>query len=117
MTKDQQEKFNTLNEAWAMLEPRVKDKQTYKDIMGTLFKMFYKKRKDKFTDEWWKEVVDEFLEYPKKYYGTKYFDFAGDLSMGFLNFWEKVYKIKCDDDSFRGEMFKVFNEEIKRIGR
>lgn len=115
MTKDQQEKFNTLNAAWAELEPHVKDKETYKKIMGDLFRLFYKKRQDEFSDAWWQEVIDEFLGYGKKYEGTQYGDFAGDLAMGFLNFIE--YRHKLTGVSFDNYVKPAFRKELQRIDK
>lgn len=113
MTKDQQDKFNTLNAAWAELEPHVDDKAAYKKIMGDLFRMYFKKREAVFSDAWWREVIDEFLEYAKKYEETPYNDFAGELAMGFLNYFEKQYKLtesnfeECVKPAFRKELFRI----------
>lgn len=112
MTKDQQEKFTVLNEAWTTIEPLVKDKQPYKDIMGTLFKMFYKKRNNAvFSDEWWQEVVDEFLRFPERYDVTRYFEFAGNLAMGFLNYWEHTSKSKAEIEFFKRDVEEAFVKE------
>ena len=117
MTAEQQTKFNILNEAWATLEPHIKVKDVYKKIMSDLFKMFFKKRGEQFTDEWWQNAGNEFLDYPKKYWGTPYYNFAEELSMGFLNFWEYCAKLKSDDGTFKQCMEVAFEKEGKRVGQ
>lgn len=116
MTEEQQTKFNILNNAWSELEPHVKDKKTYREIMSSLFKMYYKKRQAEFFDEWWREVVDEFIEFPKQYWETPYFDFAGELSMGFLNFWEHKKKLNSEE-TFKEDISVAFRKEIEAIGK
>lgn len=116
MTQDQQTKFDILNNAWSELEPHVKDKETYREIMSSLFKMYYKKRQAEFSDEWWREVVDEFIEFPKQYWETPYFDFAGELSMGFLNFWENKKKLNSEE-TFKEDISVAFRKEIEAIGK
>lgn len=116
MTTDQQTKFDILNNAWSELEPHVKDKVTYRRIMSSLFRMYYRQRQAEFSDEWWKEVVDEFIEFPKPYWETPYFDFAGELAMGFLNFWENKYKLNTEK-TFRDDISVAFEKEIIRVDK
>ena len=116
MTEEQQTKFNILNEAWSELKPHVEDKDTYKAIMGALFKKYCKKRQNQFSDTWWKEVIDEFTDFPNKYWETPYFDFAGELAMGFLNFWEHTYKLNTEE-MYRQDINIAFEKESERIGK
>lgn len=115
MTTEQRIKFDELNKAWSILEPHVKDKDTYRTIMSDLFRMNFKKRGKEYSDEWWKDYVDEFWDYPKRYWDTPYFDFAGELAMGFLNYYEKRYKLNgCD---FEKSIIPAFRKELQRIGK
>lgn len=118
MTATQQNIFNLLNTAWSILEPHVKtteDKDQYKKIMSECFRMYFKKRQDEFSDPWWKEVTEEFLEYPKQYKGTIFYDFAEELSMEFLDYWEHCSKLNESDAIFYNCIQKAFIEEWIRI--
>ena len=118
MTAIQQKTFTLLNTAWSILEPHIKtteDKEQYKKIMGECFRMYFKKRQNEFSDPWWEEVTTEFLEYPHRYEDTPFYDFAAELSFGFLNYWEHSSKLTCGYAVFYRDIQKAFTEEWIRI--
>ncbi len=116
MTKEESEYFNSLNTQWKRLKPYVSEVSTYKKIMQELITMFFRNMPAEFTSEWWHKVIDSFFEYPKQYRTTIYKDFSSDLAMGFLDYWELLYKSTCKKNTFDETMQSVFDKEIERIG-
>lgn len=112
MTDEQKIKFNLLNAAWSLLEPHVTDKETYRTIMGDMFKLCFKKIPDRFSDSWWNKTVTMFFKYSDSYKGTEYEDFAGELAIGMcdsyeheskLNRFSQVIFYKCVERAFINE--------------
>ena len=116
MTSEEKKYFTALNKQWERLKPYVNDEATYKKIMQDLIMMFFHNMPAEFTNEWWNKVIDSFFEYSKQYRTTDYKDFSSELAMGFLNYWELIYKFTCKENIFDEIMKSVFDKEIERIG-
>ena len=70
-----------------------REKETYHEIMVTIWRMFTKERTPElYSDAWWQEIIDEYRAYTQKYKGTEFDDYCGELGMVFLNEHERVYK-------------------------
>ena len=68
-------------------------KKMYYTILVDLWRMFIKPRKLKaFTDVWWEEVINEYTSYTEKYRGTPMEDYCSELTITFLNEFERCNK-------------------------
>ena len=115
MTDEQQNKFNLLNSAWSLLEPHVTDKETYRTIMGDMFKLCFKKIPDKFSDPWWDKTIHLFFDYSDRYKGTEYEDFAAELAMGMCDSYEHESKLKRFSQAmFYKDIERAFVNEWER---
>lgn len=62
--------------------------------MTDLWRMFIKERANiVFSDDWWKEIIDEILGYKENYKGTIYYEYVGEMGMTFLNQWERLQNV------------------------
>ena len=118
MTDEQKTKFNLLNAAWSLLEPHVTDKETYRTIMGDMFKLCFKKIPDRFSDSWWNKTVDMFFKYADRYKGTEYEDFAGELAIGMSDSYEHESKLNSfSQPTFYRSIERAFINEWERQER
>lgn len=117
MTKEQKPLFEILNTFWVLLKPYVKkeDENTYKSIMSDNFLMLIKDRGEKFTDVWYQSAV-EIVNYPEKYKGTKYVDFAAELAIAITDYWTfEHHNGHASHYDFSIHVSKVFINEWERI--
>ena len=115
MTKEQKPLFEILNTFWNLLKPYAKDEKTYKTIMSDNFKMLVKDRGEKFTDEWYKSTV-EIVDYPEKYKGTEYVEFAAELAIAICDYWSFEHrKGKLSYQEFSNYISKPFINEWGRL--
>ena len=119
MTKENKPLFEILNNLWLLVKPYVKDEKPYKQIMTDTFNMMVKDRGERYTDEWWKSVVDT-LNYPEKYKGTEYVEFAADLAMAINYFWQFDEKMvrkgeKASYHDFMNYVSKAFINEWGKL--
>jgi len=93
MTKEQKALFEILNTFWNLLKPYVnsEDEKAYKKIMTDNFRMLVKDRGEKFTDDWYKST-EELVNYPEKYKGTKFVEFAAELAIAITDYWTFEYR-------------------------
>lgn len=114
MTKEQNEKFEKLNDCWVLIKPYVKDREKeYKIIMSDYFKMFFLKRPgEKFSDEWWDSTTD-IINYPEKLKGDQELcTFAAELSVSLLDYFRQEQMIS---NSYLKEM--TLDDFTAYIGR
>lgn len=120
MTKEQKPYFEILNNCWSLVKPYTseEDSKTYKKIMTDNFNMMVKDRGERYTDDWWAKIV-EVVDYPEKYKGTKYVEFAADLAMAFNYFWQLDEKMvrKGEKASYHDFMTCVSKAFINEWGR
>lgn len=116
MTKEQKPFFEILNNFWNLLKPYVNqdDEKTYKKIMSDVFKLFVRDRGDQYTDEWW-DTTRDIIDYPDRYNKTKYVDFASDLVIAILDYWQYASKKKVKNSDFMIYVGKAFVGEWERI--
>lgn len=117
MTKEQKPLFEILNTFWNLMKPYAnkEDEKAYKKIMSDMFNMLVKDRGEKFTDEWYKSTV-EFVDYPEKYKGTKYVEFAAELAVAITDYWTfEHHKGKASYHDFSTYVSKAFIDEWERI--
>lgn len=117
MTNEQKPYFEILNNSWNLLKPYVspEDEKTYKKIMSDNFMMLVKDRGEKFTDEWYKSAA-EMVDYPEKYKGTKYVDFAAELAIAISDYWTFEHrKGKATYYDFSSYIAKAFISEWERL--
>lgn len=118
MTDKQKNQFDLINNSlWLLVKGYVTDDKPYKSIMSETFRLFmtYDVEKNKFSDEWWEEVTKKFMDYPQLYKDTKLKDFAGDLGIGFCNYWEREKKKPVDYVDFYNCISKAFIREWERL--
>lgn len=89
MTKEQKPYFELLNTNWTLLKPYAdeKDLKAYKQIMSDLTGLMFKDRGERYTDEWW-DTTRDMIDYPERYRGTKYVDFATELTIGIIDYFQ-----------------------------
>ena len=117
LTEEQKPLFEILNNFWNLLKPYVKDdekQKTYKKIMSDIFKMIVKDRGKKYTDEWW-ESTKEVWDYPEKYKKTEYVDFAADLAVSLMDYWQYASKGKTSNYDFSTYISRAFISEWERL--
>lgn len=94
------------------------EKKPYYDIMVETWRSFIKVRKaELFSDEWWQEIIDEYEAQGKKWKGTPYEDYYGDLTMSFLNQYERLKKQIKPDMKYQQEEFVFTNSGCKVVGK
>lgn len=68
-------------------------KVSYYKVMSELWLLFSKDRsQEQFSDEWWEEIIRDFERAVEKYSNTPLVDYAWQVTMAFLNEYERVYK-------------------------
>ena len=83
--------------------------------MSDSFKMFVKDRGQKFTDEWYRSTV-ELVDYPEKYKGTKYVEFAAELAIAITDFWTfERHEGEVSYYDFSNFISRAFINEWERI--
>ena len=97
MKKEHKPLFEIINTFWVLLKPYAKgdDEKSYKKIMSDMFNMLIKDRGDKFTDEWYKSTA-EIVDYPEKYKGTEYVEFAAELAIAICDYWTCEHRYLTD---------------------
>ena len=116
MTEEKKEYFNSMNKAWDLLRPHVKDAGPYKRAMSDLFNMFFRELPDKFSDPWWETTVCTFLDYANSNFDKELGVFIGELAMGLLNYREHEYKLNdSTQDMFYKDIESAFTHERNRI--
>lgn len=69
------------------------EKKKYYTILVDLWRMFIKPREQKpFSDSWWEQVIKEYTTYCDNYKGTLLEDYCGELTIAFLNEFERCSK-------------------------
>lgn len=108
--------FEILNNFWTLIKPYTskEDEEAYKKIMTDNFKMFTKDRGEKYTDEWWVSIKDV-TDYPDKYKGTRYVEFAAELAIAICDYWQQDSFKKADYYDFLTHVGKAFLNEWERI--
>ena len=109
MTQEQKTLFEILNTFWNLLKPYIKpeDEKVYKQIMSDEFGLFFKDRGEKYSDEWWDNTRD-MIDYPERYKGTKYVDFATELIISFLDYFQYDMKMVRNGDKATYTTFMTF---------
>ena len=109
MTQEQKTLFEILNTFWNLLKPYIKpeDEKVYKQIMSDEFGLFFKDRGEKYSDEWWDNTRD-MIDYPERYKGTKYVDFATELIISFLDYFQYDMKMVRNGDKATYTNFMTF---------
>lgn len=82
--------FEILNNFWTLLKPyaNADDAEAYKKIMSDEYRLLTKDRGEKFTDAWWNSTRD-IIDYPEKFRHTRYSDFAAELSIAIIDYWQE----------------------------
>ncbi len=94
------------------------EKKPYYDIMVETWRTFMKVRKaERFSDEWWDEIIAEYESQRKKWKETQYDDYYGDLAMAFLNQYERLRKLSKPVEEYKQEEFVFTNSGYKVIGK
>lgn len=113
--------FEILNTFWNLLKPyaNVNDAKVYKQIMSDEFGLIFKDRGEKYTDEWWDSTRD-LIDYPERYKGTKYVDFAAELTVAFLDYFQFDMKMIRDGNkatyyNFMTYVGRAFLSEWERL--
>lgn len=108
--------FEILNTFWVLLKPYAdkEDEKAYKKIMSDNFFMLTKDRGKKFTDAWWDSTQDV-VNYPDKYKGTKYLEFATDLAIAFLDYWQKESREETTHFDYMTYVGRAFINEWERV--
>lgn len=114
MNEENKPYFEIFNNFWSLLKPYAKDEKAYKKIMGDIFKMFVKDRGKEYTEEWW-ESTDDIVEYPERYKGTCYVEFAADLAISICDYWQYASTNKATSYDFMRFIGSAFIAEWERI--
>lgn len=116
LTSENKAAFEIFNNFWLLLKPYANDEETksYKKIMSDIFKLFIKERGNKYTDDWW-DTTKDIIDYPDRYNKTKYVDFASDLVIAILDYWQYASKNPVNKCDFMIHVGKAFVYEWERI--
>ena len=94
------------------------EKKPYYDIMVETWRTFMKKREsERFSDEWWNEIINEYETQGKKWKGTPYEGYYGDLAMSFLDQYERLRKQIKPDIQYQQEEFVFTDSGCKVVGK
>lgn len=69
------------------------EKKPYHTAMLASWRIFIKERKtERFSNEWWKEIIGEFNSLRESYVGTSLRDYVDYMNQAFLDEWERIQK-------------------------
>lgn len=107
--------FEILNNFWTLIKPyaNADDAEAYKKIMSDEYRMLTKDRGEKYTDSWWKSTR-ELVDYPEKFRHTKYCDFAAELAIAIMEYWQRG-KTYLDFMNLVGEAFLKEWERLREM--
>lgn len=67
------------------------EKKPYHTAMLASWRIFIKERKtERFSNEWWKEIIGEFNSLRESYVGTPLRDYVDYMNQAFLDEWERI---------------------------
>lgn len=73
------------------------EKLRYHPIIVDTWRLFIKQRKSKlYSDAWWEEIIKDYEDYCKGHKGTDLYDICSELTMVFLNEYERRGKRHVD---------------------
>ncbi len=69
------------------------EKKPYHTVMTAAWRVFTKARNaEQFTDEWWREIIEEYDKLREPYKGTPMDDYVCGINQVFLDEWELIQK-------------------------
>lgn len=106
--------FEIFNNMWLLVKPYVEDEKPYKKIMSDIFYLTARDRGDKYTEKWWDSTRD-LWDYPERYKGTEYVEFATNIVISLMNYWQYASRNKATHYDFMVHIGKAFVNEWERL--